>query len=476
MHAFARFTAPDGRIIVREIDDGRIGKDAGLNFGEGVWLMMIHGDEYVDGELRERITTNEIRLTVKASGLHDGEVWDIEIDSGTQIIAKAYEQADRAKSEADRAAGYAENVQADIEVTERLIRQTEGIAEQAGRDAELALQAAREVPAAVQGARDAAAGALTAKNHAELAAGRAESAAENALSVADEAYGGLKEALLRVEENKVGYSEVVNGQLLMYSDSTKSKLLATLDLPVGTSTDVQIDSTSITQDGVANIPYSHEGHGGIVWGYNYNPDYGVNIVNDSGRNGCLRINPATESRIDARTGKGMALTPVNLNYAVKAAFTDSNKVVLTDSEKAAACDTLGAADGREFELIEEFTTTEDGYFTRTAEPDGAPYNFDAIMIRIAQPTANGVGFRIRDKDRNHWIFYGGSGSTYKNAIYKCWKQHGLFISNVLSGNDFTGSNTIIGGTYESFGKTIGWVRLETVKANSNIKIYGVRAR
>lgn len=59
----------------------------------------------------------------------------------------------------------------------------------------------------------------------------------------------LKEGLATQQNTKVGYSEVVDGQLLMYSDDTKEHLLATLDLPSGGNVnDVQIDGTSILDE------------------------------------------------------------------------------------------------------------------------------------------------------------------------------------------------------------------------------------
>lgn len=62
---------------------------------------------------------------------------------------------------------------------------------------------------------------------------------------------------------KVGYSEVVDNKLLMYADDTKEKLLATLDLPSGVE-DVQIDGTSIVENGIAEIPSANKGVEGIV--------------------------------------------------------------------------------------------------------------------------------------------------------------------------------------------------------------------
>lgn len=73
---FAQLTAPDGRTIEREFINGVIDKSSGLNLGEGAWKLMLHADTYdSDGMVVERITTNEIQLNVKPSGLKDSEEW-----------------------------------------------------------------------------------------------------------------------------------------------------------------------------------------------------------------------------------------------------------------------------------------------------------------------------------------------------------------------------------------------------------------
>lgn len=104
--------------------------------------------------------------------------------------------------------------------------------------------------------------------------------------------------------------------------------------------------------------------------------HGINVLS-----GEMRINAATDANIDARTAN-KPINTINLNYAVKAALTDENRISgLTDAEKKNACSTIGSVyDGR-YELIEKITLTEDvTQISRRSEPDGTAYNFKKLFI------------------------------------------------------------------------------------------------
>lgn len=164
---------------------------------------------------------------------------------------------------------------------------------------------------------------------------------------ADEENAATKEDLSELSDVKVGYSEVVNRQLLMYSDSTKEHLLATLDLPSGGVVDVKaLGESIVNENGIADIPaavvsnfpttskaglFRANRYGGLT----YNSD-GVNI----------KVLTALKRHIDGRDGigdtiDGGPIAPNMLNYAVTAALTDAKKMQLTDAQKAVAQDTLG---------------------------------------------------------------------------------------------------------------------------------------
>jgi len=105
---------------------------------------------------------------------------------------------------------------------------------------------------------------------------------------------------------------------------------------------VQINGTSITQDGVANIPLASGDTTGVV-------KFGS--INQSGLslyNGNAVINSAANAQIDARNTGVRPIVPTNINYAVKAALTDAKRIghngdaELTSAEMDNACAVLGA--------------------------------------------------------------------------------------------------------------------------------------
>ena len=55
------------------LENDRIEKDAHLNLSDGEWEIYLHGNEFADGEVVERITTEIVKLTVKKSGVLEGE-------------------------------------------------------------------------------------------------------------------------------------------------------------------------------------------------------------------------------------------------------------------------------------------------------------------------------------------------------------------------------------------------------------------
>ena len=69
---WAHFTQGD---IVYDIKLGadRIEKNQHLNLADGEWKVYLHGNEYKDGEIIERITTNTATLNVVKSGTLNGE-------------------------------------------------------------------------------------------------------------------------------------------------------------------------------------------------------------------------------------------------------------------------------------------------------------------------------------------------------------------------------------------------------------------
>lgn len=102
----------------------------------------------------------------------------------------------------------------------------------------------------------------------------------------------------------------------------------------GSATDVQINGTSITQNGVANIPVATANDYGVV---KTSATYGMFIGSD----GILKNSNATESEISSRNGSYKGISPSTLNYAVTAVLTDGKAPALSDAQKQAAQSWLG---------------------------------------------------------------------------------------------------------------------------------------
>lgn len=147
---------------------------------------------------------------------------------------------------------------------------------------------------------------------------------------------------------KVGYSEVVGNQLLMYADNTKEKLLATLELPSGVE-DVQIDDESIVKDGVAEIPIALAGKPGVIGV----PGNAYGLGKDSSNN--IRLVGLTNEEIDKRF-YAKSLTGNALDYAVKSAMCDGKGAAWTAEEQAAARERIGIG---EWELFADIALEEE---------------------------------------------------------------------------------------------------------------------
>lgn len=143
-------------------------------------------------------------------------------------------------------------------------------------------------------------------------------------------------------------------QLQRYDEKLKrwanDEFLAKADT-VGT--DVRIAGTSITVDGVADIPAAVQGNG----------TYGV--VKLAGNSNGLRINgigelsvvDANHSVIDNRAAGSYPITTNGFDYAVKAAMCDGKGEAWTDEEQAAAKERMGIDD---YSLPKATTTTLGG--------------------------------------------------------------------------------------------------------------------
>ena len=176
---WAELVSPDGKKITPIIDTevhgnhGLIPEKRGINLTEGVWTLSLIGDRYREGECVKRITTNTVTITVSASGITDGEPFVIDIDAGTEIIARAASFAEIAEGKVAEAEEKILQADKRIDYTQQMIREVEGISEKAAKDAKTAMDAADKVPAAVKNASAAAQTAASAAGNANSAATKA---------------------------------------------------------------------------------------------------------------------------------------------------------------------------------------------------------------------------------------------------------------------------------------------------------------
>lgn len=175
--------------------------------------------------------------------------------------------------------------------------------------------------------------------------------AESAGNAVREQYSELKENLNQCENTKVGYSEVIDGQLLMYSDDTKEHLLATLDLPGGSVTDVQVNGTSVVTDGVANVDIASSDKAGVV--KVLNNYYGMDIRKSDGAIYVRTPNSdAIKRRLNINNSGFCAITTDRYDEAVKHALCDPigstiYNMAWTPEEQVAAQQRIGILSSEE---------------------------------------------------------------------------------------------------------------------------------
>lgn len=200
--------------------------------------------------------------------------------------------------------------------------------------------------------------------------------------IAEKSAEKLQPTISELDAYKVGYSEVVNNQLIMYADATKEKILATLDLPGGGVTDVQINGESIVTDGVSNIYISSTGSG---------------LKYDKG-NG-LRVTASSDTQINDRSNKTNPVVPNNLDYAVKSAMCDGKGAAWTADEKRATCERMGIQYVGEWEDIVTVTIEEAvSSFTVDKDANGNPFSLTHVICEFIMS--------IEDTAKSRGVYFG----------------------------------------------------------------------
>jgi hypothetical protein len=134
---------------------------------------------------------------------------------------------------------------------------------------------------------------------------------------------------------------LTDNKSIYWTDAAKASARERLGITEGSSVDVQINGTSIVEDGVANIPIaicgnSNTGVLGVIRPFS-------NSFKDVfvGGKRFLQLDSATASAISNRYTGGRPITADNFDFAVKTAMTDGKGAEWTDEEKAMAQQRMG---------------------------------------------------------------------------------------------------------------------------------------
>lgn len=185
---------------------------------------------------------------------------------------------------------------------------------------------------------------------------------------------------------KVGYSEVVGNQLLMYADDTKEKLLATLELPSGVE-DVQINGTSIVENGIAEIPLCTTSKApGLIAIDTYSNSGGLYRANND--TGLIRIAKASDKSLTERENEFCPVVPRNLDYAVKCAMCDGKGDAWTAEEQTNARERMGALNTQD--MIDITDITMDAETLKYVFPSFADYRILEISFLKTYKATTGL--------------------------------------------------------------------------------------
>ena len=106
---FSHWKCGETNYTIELSDAGKIEKEQHLNLTAGTWTVWIHGEQYRDGELIQRITTDEATLTVKATGTAGGSPFpEVPASDLERINAQIAELQDKVGSGGGDASGKAE--------------------------------------------------------------------------------------------------------------------------------------------------------------------------------------------------------------------------------------------------------------------------------------------------------------------------------------------------------------------------------
>lgn len=232
----------------------------------------------------------------------------------------------------------------------------------------------------------------------------------------------------------------VAGQLLRVKtiNDDGTIVLETVEAAGGGISDVQINGTSVVDESVANIPVASK----TTYGAVKLAGQGVVIIG-----GSLFTEYAGKPMIDARNYYYQPITPVYLDYAVKAAMSDGKGEAWTETEQIAARERIGTHRG--FELIGEKGVDKATVSIRVDVPNFAEY--DAIFFHLfaINTGSSSVPYRVNitDDTETEYLTYSPAGVGHSmnvsgmlyplidnNGVKRKHRLYGFFSSTEGSGN------------------------------------------
>ena len=195
--------------------------------------------------------------------------------------------------------------------------------------------------------------------------------------------------------------------------------------------DVQVAGTSVMTDGVANVPIANKGGLGV----SSVDDYSIGTTDA----GVLFLYNSRNGDIDARSAN-IAVTPYNLDYAVKAAMCDGKGAAWTAGERTAARERMGIAGFAEMKHITTLVIEEET---------------DAIIVDLGKqcricrfyyefPETIPTGYTYVEVSNTNTTYYNMSGCAINNKKYldyiriaSALKPISIFAPIAYTGNEAT---------------------------------------
>ncbi len=282
---------------------------------------------------------------------------------------------------------------------------------------------------------------------------------------------------------------VMDGEDYVLTQQDKEDIAAEVDVPVQ---DVQVNGTSILDNGVANVPIATGTNLGV-----FKPG-GMGITVNP-LNGEIYTIKATTAQIKAATANYTPIVPSIQHESTfyglaKAAGSDmassSNPVgTYTDAAKVAIQKMLGIYEPP-WELLNDITLTEEGRFDLTADDNGTPYDLLGVYIRVyyaANLATTSTGYA-------RYICEDSSGVTLNSETSKYITQTSVYAKFIYILRDgpmaiavFSRASTTSGPmswqNKDSSGVKFDFKNIQHIYLNTNdvepagtrIQIYGQRA-